>query len=124
MNKTENSPKVHHFCEKSLFGLGTYEQCNLKMRKCAGLDPAGPLFKKWPKNVRLDAGDAEFVDVIHTDAGIFGFPRSVGHVDFWPNQGLAPQPGCTLAEIKYRSPDSIIEPRKAHIPSHNNDLSS
>lgn len=74
------------------------------------MDPAGPLFKKWPKEVRLDAGDAEFVDVIHTDAGIFGFPRSVGHADFWPNQGVSPQPGCTLSEVKSRAPDAIIEP--------------
>lgn len=76
----------------------------------SGMDPAGPLFTKWPKSLKLDAEDAEFVDVIHTDAGIFGYPRSVGHVDFWPNRGISPQPGCTFGEIKSRNPDSIIEP--------------
>lgn len=76
------------------------------------MDPAGPLFKKWPKSLKLDAGDAEFVDVIHTDAGIFGYPRSIGHVDFWPNRGISPQPGCQLSDVKRRNPDSIIEPCK------------
>ncbi|KAG5878261.1 hypothetical protein JTB14_026697 [Gonioctena quinquepunctata] len=80
-----------------------------RIQRITGMDPAGPLFKKWPKSHRLDASDAEFVDVIHTDAGIFGFPRSVGHVDFWPNQGIAPQPGCTIAEVKRRNPDTILE---------------
>lgn len=78
-----------------------------------GLDPAGPLFTKWPKSLKLDAGDAEFVDIIHTDAGIFGYPRSIGHVDFWPNRGQSPQPGCRLEEVKRRSPDAfLIEPRE------------
>nr|CAH7760806.1 unnamed protein product [Callosobruchus chinensis] len=81
-----------------------------RIRRITGLDPAGPLFTKWPKSLKLDSGDAEFVDVIHTDAGIFGYPRSIGHVDFWPNGGISPQPGCTIPEVKHRSPDSILEP--------------
>ncbi|CAH1975497.1 unnamed protein product [Acanthoscelides obtectus] len=81
-----------------------------RIRRITGLDPAGPLFTKWPKSLKLDSSDAEFVDVIHTDAGIFGYPRSIGHVDFWPNGGISPQPGCTIPEVKHRSPDSILEP--------------
>ncbi|XP_045464528.1 pancreatic lipase-related protein 2-like [Harmonia axyridis] len=81
-----------------------------RVTRITGLDPAGPLFKKWPKNLKLDAGDAEFVDVIHTDAGIFGYPTQIGHVDFWPNRGISPQPGCTIPEVKRRNPDAIIEP--------------
>ncbi|CAG9824110.1 unnamed protein product [Phaedon cochleariae] len=80
-----------------------------RIQRITGMDPAGPLFKKWPKSLKLDASDAEFVDVIHTDAGIFGYPTSVGHVDFWPNQGIAPQPGCQIPEIKKRNPDGILE---------------
>ncbi|XP_065157728.1 lipase member H-like isoform X2 [Atheta coriaria] len=82
-----------------------------RIQRITGLDPAGPLFTKWPKSLKLDAGDAEFVDIIHTDAGIFGYPRSIGHVDFWPNRGQSPQPGCRLEEVKRRSPDAfLIEP--------------
>ena len=33
-----------------------------------GLDPAEPLFQDMPEFVRLDPSDANFVDVIHTDA--------------------------------------------------------
>ena len=33
-----------------------------------GLDPAEPCFEGTPELVRLDPSDAQFVDVIHTDA--------------------------------------------------------
>ena len=32
-----------------------------------GLDPAGPYFEWMPAFARLDSGDAQFVDVIHTN---------------------------------------------------------
>ena len=60
---------------------------------CSGLDPAGPYFSYTDPAVRLDPGDAHFVDVIHTDAGLLGTSQSVGHIDFFPNGGLR-QPGC------------------------------
>lgn len=34
-----------------------------------GLDPAGPRFYEAPLEDKLDPDDADFVDVIHTDAG-------------------------------------------------------
>ncbi|KAH0821351.1 hypothetical protein GEV33_001440 [Tenebrio molitor] len=43
---------------------------------------------------RLTRTDADYIDVIHTDAGIFGLPIAVGHADFFPNGGRALQPGC------------------------------
>ncbi|KAK0175383.1 hypothetical protein PV327_009135 [Microctonus hyperodae] len=69
------------------------------MGRITGLDPAGPLFEfpylKDPAD-RLDETDAVFVDIIHTCSGIAGFTRAIGHVDFYPNNGTAPQPGCPL----------------------------
>ena len=39
-----------------------------KLGRITALDPAQPLFQNTPEFVRLDPGDADFVDVIHTDA--------------------------------------------------------
>lgn len=68
--------------------------------RISGLDPAGPLFYRMPPDVRLDPTDANFVDVIHSDASKpyfliegFGVNQMVGHVDFYPNNGNN-QPGC------------------------------
>lgn len=46
--------------------------------------------------------DAKFVDVIHTDGGVFGFPTAIGHADFFPNGGVALQPGCRLSQLSRR----------------------
>jgi len=48
--------------------------------------------------VRLDASDAQFVDVIHSNGapiveGGAGLRQASGHVDFYPNGGDY-QPGC------------------------------
>ena len=64
----------------------------------SGLDPAGPFFKEVQTSFRLDESDAQYVDVIHTNAGDildfnFGTTLASGHTDFWPNGGSM-QPGC------------------------------
>ncbi|KAH8325814.1 hypothetical protein KR067_008354, partial [Drosophila pandora] len=64
-----------------------------KLKRITGLDPAKPLFVLAGDKKRLDAGDAEFVDVIHSDVFGRGMLRSMGHVDFYPNFGPQ-QPGC------------------------------
>uniref|UniRef100_A0A1B6MCF6 Lipase domain-containing protein n=1 Tax=Graphocephala atropunctata TaxID=36148 RepID=A0A1B6MCF6_9HEMI len=63
------------------------------LSRITGLDPAAPLFNPDVPNGRLDASDAEFVDVIHTEGGIVGYYEPCGHVDFYPNGGSR-QPGC------------------------------
>lgn len=62
--------------------------------RITALDPAGPLFENRPPSQRLDASDAGFVDVIHTDGGMLGSAGAVGHVDFFPEGGMHVQPGC------------------------------
>ncbi|XP_034241517.1 pancreatic triacylglycerol lipase-like [Thrips palmi] len=70
--------------------------------RISGLDPASPLFRRQllrEAAQKLDAGDARFVDVIHTDGGAlwtdgFGLLGPLGHVDYFPNGGRQ-QPGCT-----------------------------
>ena len=62
-----------------------------------GLDPAGPSHINVEAAFRLDKGDADQVDVIHTDTEGFGTKRdeTVGHIDFFPNGGDK-QPGCKI----------------------------
>lgn len=78
-------------------GKRIFKVTKRKVQRITGLDPAGPLFEMPPKSskYRLSKEDAEFVDIIHTDGGIFGFKASIGHADFFPNGGTAIQPGCT-----------------------------
>ena len=59
----------------------------------SGLDPASLYFITDRTSFRLDESDAQYVDVIHTDAGVFGTSLASGHTDFWPNGGSS-QPGC------------------------------
>lgn len=62
---------------------------------CFVLDPANPGFGDLEDdNERLDASDADFVDIVHTCSGVLGFQKNLGHVDFFPNGGISTQPGC------------------------------
>ncbi|XP_056013685.1 inactive pancreatic lipase-related protein 1-like [Ostrea edulis] len=66
--------------------------------RITGLDPAGLNYERYDTKVKLDPSDANFVDVIHTDAAsllemAFGIRTLNGHVDFFPNGG-SKQPGC------------------------------
>lgn len=66
----------------------------IKLKRISALDPAFPPFYPGIFIAHLSEKDAEFVDVIHTDAGLYGAPVSTGTVDFWPNSGKTLQPGC------------------------------
>ncbi|XP_040336935.1 lipase member H isoform X1 [Herpailurus yagouaroundi] len=66
---------------------------NGQLGRITGLDPAGPLFNGRPPEDRLDPGDAQFVDVIHSDIDALGYKEPLGNIDFYPNGGLD-QPGC------------------------------
>ncbi|XP_066601666.1 uncharacterized protein [Prorops nasuta] len=64
-----------------------------KIQRITGLDPAMPLFVTVNKDEKLDAGDADFVDVFHTNAFVQGKLEPSGHIDFYMNGGIN-QPGC------------------------------
>lgn len=69
---------------------------NETLWRIAGLDPAGWLYEN--TKATLTKYDAQYVDVIHTNAGSMknfriGLNQSVGHVDFYPNGGTV-QTGC------------------------------
>lgn len=59
-----------------------------------GLDPAGPLFSIDKPQKRLADNDADYVQIIHTDAGNLSVEHPIGHADFYPNGGNE-QPGCS-----------------------------
>lgn len=79
-----------------------------RLARITGLDPAGPIFVDLHEQMRLDPGDAHFVDVLHTNAGSItkgslGLTTPSGHVDYYPNGGSV-QPGC------YGSSMSLMDP--------------
>lgn len=72
------------------------------------LEPSGPCFRKLSASERLDASDADFVQVIHTNIDGFGMATRMGHVDFYINGGeyqpsdLSLYP-CTVTCSHFRS---------------------
>ncbi|XP_013192489.1 pancreatic lipase-related protein 3-like [Amyelois transitella] len=77
-------------------GMQVYQLTGRRVGRVIGLDPAGPCFSNVSAVHRLDRSDAEFVDVIHTNAGVLGINEAVGHKDFYPGGGKS-QPGCLLS---------------------------
>ncbi|RVE54441.1 hypothetical protein evm_000926 [Chilo suppressalis] len=59
--------------------------------RLTGFDPAGPLWRL--NSNRLASSNGQYVEAIHTNAGVMGILIPVGDVDFYPNGG-ALQPGC------------------------------
>ncbi|XP_045777078.1 phospholipase A1 VesT1.02-like [Maniola jurtina] len=66
---------------------------NQKIGKITALDPARPCFTQLPQ-YRLNKKDANFVQVIHTSAGILGLEHAIGHTDVYVNGVTSPQPEC------------------------------
>ncbi|CAH4035432.1 endothelial lipase isoform X1 [Pieris brassicae] len=71
----------------------------LLLGRITGLDPAYPGYSLYDSGGHLSNGDAAFVDVIHTNPGVFGFPQPIGDVDFYPNHGEWIQPGCWIDQL-------------------------
>ncbi|XP_070507978.1 lipoprotein lipase-like [Chironomus tepperi] len=83
---------------------------NIIIPRITGLDPTGSLYnhascwKHWVKfmgsyHKPLSKDDAKFVDIIHSNAGLYkGIVFSSGHLDFWPNCGVF-QPHCDECKL-------------------------
>lgn len=75
--------------------------------RISSLDPAFPQFYPAVGVRPVNKHDAQFVDVIHTDAFFYGAPVSTGTVDFWPNGGRTLQPGCPRRNYKFLSDNGM-----------------
>ena len=64
-----------------------------KLKRITALDPGLPGFFLFQDRV-INKDDAEYVDVIHTDAAEVGFLRPMGHADFYPNGGSTQNCSC------------------------------
>ncbi|KAJ8710421.1 hypothetical protein PYW07_009787 [Mythimna separata] len=76
-------------------GKEVYKRTGSNIGRITALDPAGPCFSAVEPTLGLFKTDADFVDVMHTDAGVYGMGQAMGHVDFWVNGG-SQQPGCVF----------------------------
>ncbi|RZC41440.1 pancreatic lipase-related protein 2-like [Asbolus verrucosus] len=96
-------PKTIHLVGHSLgahvSGFAARNVTRGKIGRVTGLDPALPGFTKWFEWDYIKDTDAEFVDIIHTSSGFLGIGKPVGHVDFFPNGGSVPQPGCSFIKV-------------------------
>ncbi|KAG5869459.1 hypothetical protein JTB14_014463 [Gonioctena quinquepunctata] len=83
---------------------------NLRSGKAArvtGLDPAGPLFSFATADRKIERNDGYMVDILHTNAGLFGIREVLGSIDVWLNGG-SKQPQCTLSKILKRAPKALL----------------
>lgn len=76
-------------------GVKTISNNAISLPRVTGLYPAGPLFVI----SEISALIADFVDIIHTDAGGFGQAIASGTADFWPNGGMRFEPGCPEVSV-------------------------
>lgn len=70
-----------------------------KLGRITALDPAKPCFSKTEH--KLDKSDAEFVQVIHSSAGILGLEQPIGHADVYVNGVAGKQPECEDRSISF-----------------------
>jgi len=75
-------------------GKAFQQETDKLLPRITAFDPAKPCFGEGESLQGVGRGDAEFVDVIHSDAGGLGKPEAIGDADFFPN-GIVPlMPGC------------------------------
>lgn len=66
-------------------GQHLYFKTEKLLPRITGLDPANPCFNEGEALSGLSRGDAQYVDIIHTNPGALGKRDSIGDADFYPN---------------------------------------
>lgn len=78
-----------------------FTSLSVSINSIIAIDPAGALFT-YPnlldKSERVDAGDAKYVQAIHTSI-VLGSGVEAGHADFYIDGGIS-QPGCATKFIR------------------------
>ncbi|XP_026669191.1 pancreatic triacylglycerol lipase-like [Ceratina calcarata] len=90
--RTSQLTIVGHSLGGHIAGLSSY-YAKSKAHYVVALDPALPNFYSSGQGTRVSKGDANYVQVIHTNAGGLGYKSSIGDADYFPNGGTK-QNGC------------------------------
>lgn len=84
---------IGHSLGGHLIGMAAKKVSTGRVNTIIALDPASPLFSLNDPTERVDASDAEYVEIIHTNGALLGFMSPIGDADFYPNGGEW-QNGC------------------------------
>ncbi|XP_017879823.1 phospholipase A1-like [Ceratina calcarata] len=118
--KPSNVTIVGHSLGGHVAGLSArYAKSNVNY--VIALDPARPNFLFVSPGNRVSRGDAKYVEVIHTNAGLLGYTYSIGDVDFYPNGGFQ-QNGCGIAGVDIEGSCSHSRAYEYYAESINSDL--
>lgn len=71
----------------SFIGKSYRQITGRNISRITALDPAGPCFRRLGPKDRIDASDADLVDIVHNNNEGYGIAGSVGHVNFYVNGG-------------------------------------
>ncbi|XP_033307454.1 pancreatic triacylglycerol lipase-like [Bombus bifarius] len=94
--QTSNLRIIGHSFGAQIAGLSAQEiGKSSRVAEIVALDPAKVMFEDKALDQRVDASDAENVQIIHTCVGQFGYSLPVGTSDFYANDGRH-QPGCGI----------------------------
>ncbi|GBP42532.1 Lipase member H-A [Eumeta japonica] len=112
--RLENTHLVGHSLGAHIFGIAgnNLTSKNIILPWITGLDPASIGFENKPVSMKLYAGSARFVEIIHTDPSKYGYRRSHGTVDFWANYNnrdlCSHNRSWQLYEESIKQPGSLI----------------
>jgi Lipase len=72
-----------------------------RINRIIGLDPSRPLFNENTASNRISRGDAQLVEIFHSNGDQLGIFNPVGDIDYYINNGKTqPECSCKLLSIK------------------------